>query len=61
MWIEGEQEEGYRTWSRTDEQHDDPGHEQHGQLDEDVNVVEVFKDFHTSTKKAWAMLQEQQL
>ena len=34
-----------------DEQHDDPGLEQHGRPDEDVNVVEVFKDFHTSTKK----------
>ena len=34
-----------------DEQHDDPGLEQHGRPNEDVNVVEVFKDFHTSTKK----------
>jgi hypothetical protein len=34
-----------------DEQHDNPGLEQHGRPDEDVNVVEVFKDFHTSTKK----------
>ena len=34
-----------------DEQHDDLGLEQHGQPDEDVNVVEVFKDFHTSMKK----------
>ena len=34
-----------------DEQHDDSGLEQHGRPDEDVNVVEVFKDFHTSTKK----------
>ena len=34
-----------------DEQHDDPRLEQHGRPDEDVNVVEVFKDFHTSTKK----------
>ena len=34
-----------------DEQHDDPGLEQHGRPDEDVNVVEVFKDFHTSMKK----------
>ena len=35
-----------------DEQHDDPGLEQHGRPDEDVNVVEVFKDFHTSMKRA---------
>ena len=34
-----------------DEQHDDPGLEQHGQPDEDVNDVEVFRDFHTSSKK----------
>ena len=34
-----------------DEQHDDLGLEQHGRPDEDVNVVKVFKDFHTSTKK----------
>ena len=34
-----------------DEQHDDSGLEQHGRPDEDVNAVEVFKDFHTSTKK----------
>ena len=34
-----------------DEQHDDPGLEQHGRSDKDVNAVEVFKDFHTSTKK----------
>ena len=34
-----------------DEQHDDPGLEQHGRPNEDVNAVEVFKDFHTSTKK----------
>jgi hypothetical protein len=34
-----------------DEQHDNPRLEQHGRPDEDVNVVEVFKDFHTSTKK----------
>ena len=34
-----------------DEQHDDPGIEKLGRLDEDVNAVEVFKDFHTSTKK----------
>ena len=33
------------------EQHDDPGPEQHGQPDEDVNAVEVFKDFHTCMKK----------
>ena len=34
-----------------DEQHDDPGHEHQGRPDEDVNAVEVFKDFHTNTKK----------
>ena len=34
-----------------DEDHDDPRLEQHGRPDEDVNVVKVFKDFHTSTKK----------
>ena len=34
-----------------DEQHNDPRLEQHGRPDEDVNVVEVFKDFHTSMKK----------
>ena len=34
-----------------DEQHDDLGLEQHGRPDEDVNVVEVLKDFHTSMKK----------
>ena len=34
-----------------DEQHDDPGLEQHGRPNEDVNAVEVFKDIHTSTKK----------
>ena len=33
------------------EQHDDPGCEQHGRPGEDVNAVEVFKDFHTSTIK----------
>jgi hypothetical protein len=33
------------------EQHDDPRLEQHGRPDEDVNSMEVFKDFHTSTKK----------
>ena len=35
-----------------DEQHDNPGLEQHGRPNEDVNVVEVFKDFYTSMKKA---------
>jgi hypothetical protein len=34
-----------------DEQHDDLGLEQHGRPDEDVNVVKVFKDFHTHMKK----------
>ena len=37
-----------------DEKHDDLGLEQHGRPDEDVNdvnAVEVFKDFHTSMKK----------
>ena len=34
------------------EQHDDLGPKQHGRPDEDVNVVEVFKDFHSSTKRA---------
>ena len=34
-----------------DEQHDDLGLGQHGRPDEDVNAMEVFKDFHTSTKK----------
>ena len=34
-----------------DEQHDDPGLEQHGRPDEDVNAVKVFKDFHTNMKK----------
>ena len=34
-----------------DEQHDNLGLEHHGRPDEDGNVVEVFKDFHTSTKK----------
>ena len=34
-----------------DEQHDDPGLEQHGRPNEYVNAVEVFKYFHTSTKK----------
>ena len=34
-----------------DEQHDDPGLEQHGRPNEDVNSVKVFKDFHTSMKK----------
>ena len=33
-----------------DEQHDDLGLEQHGRPDEDVNDVEVFRDFHTSRK-----------
>ena len=33
------------------EQHDDPGLKQYGWPDEDVNAVEIFKDFHTSTKK----------
>ena len=33
------------------EQYDDPGLKQHGRPDKDVNDVEVFKDFHTSTKK----------
>ena len=34
-----------------DEQHDNLGLEHHGRPVEDVNVVEVFKDLHTSTKK----------
>ena len=51
MWIEGEQEEGRRIGYGLDEQHDDLGLEQHGWPDEDVNDVEVFNDFHTSTKK----------
>jgi len=34
-----------------DEQHDDLGLEQHGRPNEDVNAMEVFKDFHTSTIK----------
>jgi hypothetical protein len=35
-----------------DEQHNDRVlDEQHGRPDGDVNVVEVFKDFHTSRKK----------
>ena len=33
-----------------DEQHDDPGLEQHGRPNEDVNAMKVFKDFHTSMK-----------
>ena len=33
-----------------DEQHDDLGLGQHDRPDEGVNVVEVFKNFHTSTK-----------
>ena len=36
---------------KDDEQHDDPGLEQHGRPDEDVNAVEVFRAFHTSRKK----------
>ena len=32
-------------------EHDQGLDEQHGRPDEDVNVVEVFKDFHTSMKK----------
>ena len=32
-------------------EHDQGLEEQHGQPDEDVNAVKVFKDFHTSTKK----------
>ena len=35
-----------------DEQHDDLGLEQHGRPNKDINAVEVFKDFHTSTKKS---------
>jgi hypothetical protein len=31
-----------------DEQQDEPRLEQHGRPDEDVNAMEVFKDFHTS-------------
>ena len=34
-----------------DEQHDDLRLEQHGWPDEDVNAMEVFKDFHTSMNK----------
>jgi hypothetical protein len=34
-----------------DEQHDDLGLGQHGRPDEDVNAMEVFKDFRTSMKK----------
>ena len=43
-----------------DEQHDDLGLEQHGRPDEDVNDVEVSKDFQISTKKGLsdAALQE---
>ena len=37
--------------NKEDVQHDDPGLEQYGRPDEDVNAMEVFKDFHTSTKK----------
>ena len=32
-------------------EHDQGLNEQHGRPDEDVNIVEVFKDFHTSTKQ----------
>ena len=32
-------------------EHDQGLDEQHGPPDEDVNVVEVFRDFHTSRKK----------
>ena len=53
--MQCEQKENKRKATEHDqglvEQHDDPRLEQHGRPDEDVNVVEVFKDFHTSTKK----------
>ena len=61
MWTKKNNRKAIEHNQGLDEQHDDPGLEQHGQPDEDVNDVEVFKDFHTSTKRAWAMLQEQQL
>jgi hypothetical protein len=32
-------------------EHDEGLEEQHGPPDEDVNDVEVFRDFHTSSKK----------
>ena len=51
MWTEGEQEEGTEHDQGLNEQHDDPILEQHGWPNEDVNDVEVFNDFHTSTKK----------
>ena len=32
-------------------EHDQGLEEQHGPPDEDVNAMEVFRDFHTSSKK----------
>jgi hypothetical protein len=53
--VQCEQKENKRKATKhdqgLDEQHDNPRLEQHGRPDEDVNVAEVFKDFHTSTKK----------
>ena len=45
--MQCEQKENNRN---TAEQHQDL-EEENGPHDEDVNVVEVFKDFYTSTKK----------
>jgi len=33
-------------------EHDQGLKEENGPPDEDINVVEVFRDFHTSSKKA---------
>ena len=51
MWTKKNNRKATEHNQGLDEQHDDPGLEHHGQLDEDVNAVEVCKDFHTSTKK----------
>jgi len=45
--VQCEQKENKRKAAEHDQGHD----EQLSQPDEDVNAVEVFKDFHNSTKK----------
>jgi hypothetical protein len=45
--VQCEQKENKRKAAK----HDQGLEEENGPPDEDINVVEVFKDFHTSSKK----------
>ena len=50
--MQCEQKENKRKAAEHDQGFDDQGlKEHHGPPDEDVNAVEVFRDFHTSSKK----------